>query len=92
LLDVIKSSQFSRIPVYDKDFDNITGLLYAKDLLGHLHESPTFEWQSLIRTNVMYVPEAKKIDALLRVFQKERLHIAIVVDEFGGSSGIVQKN
>jgi len=89
LLDVVKNSGFSRIPVYDKDFDNITGLLYAKDLLGHLHESPEFEWQSLIRTNVMYVPEAKKIDILLREFQKERLHIAIVVDEFGGSSGIV---
>lgn len=89
LLNVVRQSGFSRIPVYDKDFDNITGLLYAKDLLGHLHEGATFEWQTLIRTNVMYIPEAKKIDDLLRDFQKERLHIAIVVDEYGGSAGIV---
>ncbi len=89
LLDVVKKSGFSRIPVYDEDFDSITGLLYAKDLLGHLHNDATFEWQALIRTHVMYVPEAKKIDDLLRDFQKERLHIAIVVDEYGGSSGII---
>jgi gliding motility-associated protein GldE len=89
LLDVIKRSGFSRIPVYDEDFDSVTGLLYVKDLMSHLHEEPSFEWQALIRTNVMYVPEAKKIDDLLRDFQKERLHIAIVVDEYGGSSGIV---
>ena len=89
LLDIIKKSGFSRIPVFDEDFDNVTGLLYVKDLLAHLHEEASFEWQTLIRTNVMYVPEAKKIDDLLRDFQKERLHMAIVVDEYGGSSGIV---
>ncbi len=89
LIEVVKESGFSRIPVYNEDFDNITGLLYVKDLLGHLHNDATFEWQAHIRTNVMYVPEAKKIDDLLRDFQKERLHIAIVVDEFGGSSGVV---
>ena len=89
LLDVIKNSGFSRIPVYDEDFDNVTGLLYVKDLMAHLNEEAAFEWQALIRTNVMYVPEAKKIDDLLREFQKERLHMAIVVDEYGGSSGIV---
>ena len=89
LLEVVKRSGFSRIPVFDEDFDSVTGLLYVKDLMSHLHEEPSFEWQALIRTNVMYVPEAKKIDDLLRDFQKERLHIAIVVDEYGGSSGIV---
>ena len=89
LLEVVKRSGFSRIPVYDEDFDSVTGLLYVKDLMSHLHEETSFEWQALIRTNVMYVPEAKKIDDLLRDFQKERLHIAIVVDEYGGSSGIV---
>lgn len=89
LLKVVRESGFSRIPVYDDDFDNVTGILYVKDLLGHLQEPQGFEWQQLIRTNVMYVPEAKKIDDLLKEFQKKRLHMAVVVDEYGGSSGIV---
>lgn len=89
LLEVIKSSGYSRIPVYQNDFDNVIGILYAKDLIGKLNESPTFQWTSLIRTNVLYVPEAKKISDLLKRFQKERLHMAIVVDEYGGSAGIV---
>lgn len=89
LLRVVRESGYSRIPVYDADFDNVTGILYVKDLLGHLHEDAQFEWQGLIRTNVYYVPEAKKIHDLLKEFQRERLHIAIVVDEYGGSSGIV---
>ncbi|GAB5552626.1 MAG: gliding motility-associated protein GldE [Saprospiraceae bacterium] len=89
LLSIVRSSGFSRIPVYDEEFDNVTGILYAKDLLGHLNEDKTFEWQHLIRTNMLYVPEAKKIDDLLKDFQRQRLHMAIVVDEYGGSSGIV---
>lgn len=89
LLVVIKESGFSRIPVYDNDFDNVTGILYVKDLLGHLNEDDNFEWQQLIRTNVLYVPEAKKIQDLLKEFQKKHLHLAVVVDEYGGSSGIV---
>jgi len=89
LLDIIKDSGFSRIPVYDEDIDNITGILYVKDLLGHLNSENKFEWQGLIRTNVLFVPEAKKIDDLLREFQLQRLHMAIVVDEYGGTSGIV---
>lgn len=80
---------YSRFPVYDDDLDNITGILYAKDLIGHLDESENFEWQALIQTDVLYVPEAKKINELLKQFQKERLHMAIVVDEYGGCSGIV---
>ncbi|MEL6865996.1 MAG: gliding motility-associated protein GldE [Bacteroidota bacterium] len=89
LLKVVRESGFSRIPVYDGDFDSVTGVLYVKDLLPHLQEPETFEWQELIRPNVLYVPEAKKINDLLREFQTERLHMAIVVDEYGGSSGIV---
>ena len=89
LLDVIRKSGFSRIPVFDEDFDNITGILYVKDLLGHLEEKADFEWQEFIRANVLYIPEAKKINDLLKEFQKERLHMAIVVDEYGGSSGLV---
>lgn len=89
LLDVVRDSGYSRIPVYENDFDNVTGILYVKDLLGHLPADPHFEWQTLIRTNVLYVPEAKKIDDLLKEFQRKHLHLAIVVDEYGGSSGIV---
>ena len=89
LLDVVKESGYSRIPVYKEDFDHVTGILYVKDLLPHLQEDENYEWQELIRTNVFYVPEAKKIDDLMREFQTERLHMAVVVDEFGGSAGIV---
>jgi len=89
LLATAVESGYSRIPIIDESFDNITGILYVKDLLPYLNEHPEFEWQSLIRTNVFYVPEAKKLDDLLADFQMQKQHIAIVVDEFGGSSGIV---
>jgi len=89
LMDTAIESGYSRIPIIDESFDNITGILYVKDLLPYLNEGPEFEWQSLIRTDVFYVPEAKKLDDLLEDFQKQKQHIAIVVDEFGGSSGIV---
>ncbi len=89
LLRIVKDSGYSRIPVYDNDFDNVTGILYVKDLIGNLNEADHFEWQELIRTDVMYIPEAKKIDDLLKEFQAQRMHMAIVVDEYGGSSGIV---
>lgn len=89
LLKVVRESGYSRIPVYDEDFDNVNGILYVKDLLGYLHQSENFDWQQLIRTNILFVPEAKKIDDLLREFQKQHLHMAIVVDEYGGSAGIV---
>lgn len=89
LLNIARESGFSRIPVYNEDFDHVSGILYVKDLLGHLHEEGTFIWQNLIRTNVLFIPETKKIDALLKEFQSERMHMAIVVDEYGGSSGIV---
>ena len=77
-----------RIPVYQDNTDNIRGVLYIKDLLPHLTKSSNFRWQSLIRPPY-FVPETKKIDDLLREFQDNKVHIAIVVDEFGGTSGIV---
>lgn len=89
VLKLVKDSGYSRIPVFDEDFDHVTGILYAKDLLPHLNKDEEFEWQELIRTNMMYVPESKKINDLLTEFQAERMHMAIVVDEYGGSSGIV---
>ena len=89
LLALVKEAGYSRIPVYENDLDNVAGILYVKDLLGHLNDTDDFEWQELIRTDVYYVPESKKIHDLLKEFQQERLHLAIVVDEYGGSSGIV---
>jgi len=73
LLKVIVNSNYSRIPVYTEDLDHITGILYAKDLLGHLQEKDDFEWQKLLRTEMLYVPEAKKIDDLLKEFQARRI-------------------
>ena len=81
-------NNYSRIPIYQGSEDNIRGVLYIKDLLPHLSKPSTFRWQSLIRPPY-FVPETKKIDDLLRDFQKNKVHIAIVVDEFGGTSGIV---
>lgn len=89
VMQVIKESGFSRIPVFDEDFDSIVGVLYVKDLIGVYSEKKDFKWTNKIRTSVLYVPESKKIDVLLKEFQIKRTHIAIVVDEYGGSSGIV---
>lgn len=89
IMKMIKESGYSRIPVYKEDFDEVTGILYAKDLLGYSQERDEFEWQKFIRDNVLYVPESKKIDDILKEFQSKRLHMAIVVDEFGGSAGII---
>ncbi len=89
VLHTVRDSGYSRIPVYEEDFDQINGILYAKDLLVHLQEGENYRWQDLIRTDVKFVPEAKKINELLKEFQQERTHMAIVVDEFGGSAGLV---
>jgi len=89
LIEIIKESGYSRIPIFDEDFDNIMGVLYVKDLLKFLNEADDFEWQGNIRSEIHYVPEAKKISDLLKEFQSKRQHMAIVVDEYGGSSGIV---
>ncbi|MBR5928588.1 MAG: gliding motility-associated protein GldE [Prevotella sp.] len=88
VLQCIVENNYSRIPVYQNNSDNIRGVLYIKDLLPHLGKPATFRWQSLIRSPY-FVPETKKIDDLLREFQENKVHIAIVVDEFGGTSGIV---
>ena len=88
VLDCIRENNYSRIPVYQDNTDNMRGGLYIKDLLPHLSKSSNFKWQSLIRP-VYFVPETKKIDDLLRDFQENKIHIAIVVDEFGGTSGLV---
>jgi len=88
VLKCIVDNNYSRIPVYQDNKDNIRGVLYIKDLLPHLSKPANFRWQSLIRPPY-FVPETKKIDDLLREFQENKVHIAIVVDEFGGTSGIV---
>ena len=88
VLQCIVENNYSRIPVYSETEDNIKGVLYIKDLLPHLRKPATFRWQSLIRPPY-FVPETKMIDDLLRDFQQNKVHIAIVVDEFGGTSGLV---
>lgn len=86
--DKIMESGYSRIPVYQETFDQIQGVLYIKDLLPFLNETENFSWQELIR-EPFFVPENKKIDDLLAEFQEKKIHMAIVADEYGGTSGIV---
>ncbi|SES99691.1 gliding motility-associated protein GldE [Prevotella sp. kh1p2] len=88
VLKCIVENNYSRIPVYQDNGDNIRGVLYIKDLLPHLSKPASFRWQSLIRPPY-FVPETKKIDDLLREFQDNKVHMAIVVDEFGGTSGLI---
>ncbi|MFD2036505.1 gliding motility-associated protein GldE [Belliella marina] len=88
LMDKINKSGYSRIPVYNETIDNIEGILYIKDLLAHIEKDEDFEWQSLVRKG-FFVPENKKVDSLLKDFQKKHVHMAIVVDEYGGTSGLI---
>lgn len=88
VLHFVADNVFSRIPVYEETVDNIRGILYIKDLLPHLDEPADFAWQSFVRKAV-FVPETKQIDELLREFQRDKCHIAIVVDEYGGTLGMV---
>lgn len=88
VLKCVVENNYSRIPVYQGSIDNIRGILYIKDLLPYLSKPSSFRWQSLIRPPY-FVPETKKIDDLLREFQENKVHIAIVVDEYGGTSGII---
>jgi len=88
LLNSITKSGFSRIPIYDDTLDNIKGILYTKDLLEHLEKPETYAWQTLIRAPY-FVPENKRVNELLGELQEKRIHMAIVVDEYGGTSGIV---
>ncbi len=88
LLELILTHGYSRIPVYEGTFDEVKGVLFVKDLLPHLNEDESFNWQKLMRTS-FFVPENKKIDDLLKDFQEKKMHMAIVVDEYGGASGVV---
>jgi len=88
VLKCVVDNGYSRVPIYMDSRDNIKGILYIKDLLPHLNKGKNFRWQTLVRP-AYFVPETKKIDDLLRDFQANKIHIAIVVDEFGGTSGIV---
>ena len=89
VLDTIVTSGYSRLPVYEGTQDNIRGILYSRDLLPYIENRPDgFSWQSLLR-EPYYVPESRMIDDLLEDFRKRRIHLAVVVDEFGGTQGIV---
>lgn len=88
IVPVIISSGFSRIPVYSGSFDTVKGILYAKDILPYTNNPCGFKWQALLRPPY-FVPETKKINDLLKEFQTRKIHMAIVIDEYGGSSGIV---
>jgi len=88
LMDQINKNGFSRIPVYRDTIDKIEGILYVKDLLPYIEKEEDFEWQNLLRPG-FFVPESKKVDSLLKDFQEKRVHMAIVVDEYGGTSGLI---
>ena len=88
LMDKVNKSGFSRVPVYTETIDKIDGILYIKDLLPYIESDENFAWKELLRPG-FFVPETKKIDVLLRDFQEKRVHMAIVVDEYGGTSGLI---
>jgi putative hemolysin len=88
VMKIVKDSGYSRLPIYKEELDTIIGILYVKDLLSHTEESESFEWQNLIRNTMLFIPESKKIDELLREFQLKRTHMSVIVDEFGGTAGI----
>jgi putative hemolysin len=88
LFSVIVETGYSRIPVYENTLDNIKGILLTKDLLPYLHENNSYYWQALVKP-AYFVPETKKIDDLLAEFQKNKNHLAIVIDEYGGTCGLV---
>jgi putative hemolysin len=88
LMDRINKSGYSRVPVFREDLDHVEGILNVKDLLPHLHLNEHFNWQKLIRP-VYFIPESKRLDDLMKDFQSRRVHMAIVVDEYGGTSGLI---
>ena len=87
MLDTVIKSGFSRIPVYEESLDKVSGILYVKDLLPYLN-AQTFEWRMLLRP-AFFVPENRKINDLFQDFREKKIHIAIVVDEYGGTSGLI---
>ncbi|MEQ9424194.1 MAG: gliding motility-associated protein GldE [Cyclobacteriaceae bacterium] len=88
LMDQINKTGFSRVPAYTETIDKIEGILYIKDILPYIDQGDEFKWQEILRPG-FFVPESKKIDALFKDFQEKRVHMAIVVDEYGGTSGLV---
>jgi putative hemolysin len=88
LMDKINKSGYSRIPVYADTLDSVEGILYVKDLLPHLHHDEHFTWQKLLR-KAYFIPESKRLDDLMQEFQNRRVHMAIVVDEYGGTNGLI---
>jgi CBS domain containing-hemolysin-like protein len=88
VLTYVKETGYSRLPVYHGDVDSITGILYVKDILPFVENKDNIDWLPLIREGVLFVPESVKIDMLLKEFQLRRQHMAIIVDEYGGTSGI----
>lgn len=88
LMEFINKSGFSRLPVYRESLDKIEGLLYIKDLLPYLDQDAGFAWQKLLRSP-FFIPETKKVDSLLKDFQEKRIHMALVVDEYGGTAGLI---
>lgn len=89
LLDMVVARGHSRIPVYEGTIDNIIGLIYAKDLLSITRKNAEFNLKSILRTNTLFVPEEKKLDDLLAEFQTQKIHMALVVDEYGGTAGLI---
>ena len=87
IVPLILEKGFSRVPVYAENMDSVMGILYTKDLLPHLEQS-NFKWQKLLKP-AFYVPENKKLDDLLKEFQQKKIHLAVVVDEYGGTSGVI---
>lgn len=88
LMKVVRESGYSRIPIYKGTLDNVIGILYSKDLIVHSEREKDFHWQQLMRPT-FFIPETKKIDSLLKDFQSRKTHIAVVVDEYGGTTGII---
>ena len=88
LIELVKELNYSRLPVYKEDLDEVIGMIHTKDLLPHLHEHNDYNWHTLLRPP-FFVHEQKPIEDLLQEFQQKRIHFAVVVDEFGGTSGIV---
>jgi len=88
LLENINKDKYSRVPIFEETLDSIKGILYIKDLLPHLKAEDDFDWSSLIKAP-MYIPESKRIDTLLEEFKQKKVHMAIVIDEYGGTEGLV---
>jgi putative hemolysin len=88
VIDLVIKNGFSRVPVYSETLDKVVGVLFIKDLIAHLDKDNDFKWQTLLRP-AFFVPESKKIDNLMKEFQSKKIHLAIVVDEYGGTNGIV---